>query len=304
MKSFVFVVMLFVSMTTLSCDVCGGMSSNTNIGLFAASTSFHQVGIRNNFRYFKTYLYGIDHSNEYVLTNEIFGRWQVAERIQVLGSVPFQSAWQKRSLGKDFIQGLGDPSTIVNCILSEKIDSTGMTKQFLTAGFGSKFPFGKSALPEDELKNLYPGTGSLDLLFLLNHLYQYSSKWGQQTEISYVLKGQDKHEYRFGNALLVQSQLIYRKKLDSWQLLSTIGLQYEHQAPSKLEREVISENPNSSSIFSLKASVNLLANKWLWSFQIQQPIYQQINLFSVEQKFYGTIGLFYFIKKTNKNERS
>lgn len=302
MRLFIFTVVLLVSSTTYSCDVCGGMSGNTNIGLFASTTTYHQFGIRNNYRYFKTYLYGIDHSREHVFSSELFGRLQVAKKVQLLATIPFQYSKQKRSLGEDQIVGFGDPNVIINAILRQKIDSNGTTKSFLSAGLGAKFPFGLATNPDDELKNLYPGTGSFDFLFLLNHVQQFNSKIGIQSEASYVIKGTDKFDYRFGNSFLLQTQLVHRKKFTPFQLISTLGTQLDHQGASRLKGEIPEGNPNNSYILSVRGSVNFLVDRWLWSLSMQQPIYQRINLSSVEQKFVGTIGVFYFIPKKVKNE--
>ena len=135
--------LLVLSTRSIACDICGGVNSNASIGLFASS-KFHTLGIRSSYRSFSTYMNGIRHCREYLFGQEIQFRTQLHERIQLLGSVPFQSAFQKRDFGSDFISGMGDPNIISNFILVQDRDSNGVNKIFLSLGFGVKAPLGKT----------------------------------------------------------------------------------------------------------------------------------------------------------------
>jgi hypothetical protein len=303
MRSWIISMMLFNSIMAYSCDVCGGLSSNPNIGLFSASTSFHQFGIRSNYRYFKTYLFGLEHSKEQLVGGEFFGRLQLAQRFQLLATVPYQYAIQNRGIGQDIVRGIGDPGVLGNWIAIEKVDSNQVTKHFLSCGVGVSFPLGRNTIPENELKNLYPGSGAFNLLVASNYLHQFSSKFGIQSEASYSIKGIDRFGFRYGNSLLIQTQVVYRKNYRAKLFIATLGCQYEHQGPSDLNGESFVDNPNDAEVLSTKVSLNLMKSAWMWSIQFQRPVYQEINNGSVRQNFNTSVGLSYFLTKNKKNEK-
>jgi hypothetical protein len=279
------------------------MSSNPNIGLFAASTTFHQVGFSLNYRSFNTFLYGVEHSSERLSLSSLNVRWQLTKRVQFLASVPHQLGVQKTATARYVVSGLGDPTLIGNFIVVDKKDTLGLTRQFLSFGAGSKLPLGLSTNPDDELKNMYPGTGSTDFLLLSNYLHQFNQSLGFQAEMSYVMRGADQFAYQLGNSFSLQSQIFYRKKHKSKLFISSFGLQFDEQEPSTLNRIIPEGNPNNMRVLSARSGFNVLVNRWLWSAQLQLPLYQKINGGTVKQVLNGTIGMNYFItKKQRKND--
>lgn len=292
---------LFLSASIFACDVCGGVSSNASIGLFA-STKFHTIGYKSSMRSFTSYLYGIRHSREYLFTQELQFRTQLHPRIQLIGSLPFQNALQLRDLGSDVVFGIGDPNLIGNFVLFQNRDSLGMSKNFLSVGLGVKFPLGKNVPSSNVLKNLYPGTGSWDYLLLANYTKQFSSKWGWQSEASYSLKGTDKYNFRYGNATQISSQGFTNRAVGSYRLIIATGLTFEQHQASRNNGAIDSSITNSGYILSAKASVNLLTYRWLWSFNLQQPIKQNVNSSTIFQNLSAGLSLNYLIKKS-KNEK-
>lgn len=300
MRAIIASIVLIYSSVVYSCDVCGGLSSNPNIGLFAASTSFHQTGMRLNYRSYDTYLYGIEHSSERILNGELFGRFQVSRRFQLLATIPYQFAQQRTDLSTTVLSGMGDPSMIGNWIVLEKIDSTMVTKHFLSFGGGASLPLGKHTHPDDELKNIYPGSGAMNYLFLGTYVHQFTAQWGLQSEVSYMIKGKDSYTYRFGNSFSVQAQMLNRKRFKNRLLISTAGLQLEDQAASERDGLAIPDNPNNARILSLRVGSNLLVSSWLFSLNFQQPLIQRINNGTVRNRGMATIGISYFIQKNKK----
>jgi len=302
MKKKFFVAFLLSSSLSYSCDMCGGVNGNASIGLFA-SNRFHTFGLKSGFRTYSTYMYGIRHTQEFIWSNELQFRTQLHKRIQLMGSLPYQSAIQKTDLSTDVVVGLADPNLMLNFILIQKQDSSGMTKDFLSLGGSLKMPLGKNVSNQNALKNLYPGTGSWDETLILNYLHQFGKKVGWQTEISYAFKGKDKFDYRYGNTFSLSSQAVYSQKIASYRLLVSGGILLENHASSSTNRIVDPSASNKGYVFSGKASVNLLTYRWLWSLYAMQPLSQQINKGSIKQQINCGISLNYLIKKSQKTKK-
>ena len=302
MRLFFLACSLLFSVSIFACDICGGVSGNASIGLFA-STKFHTIGYRSSMRSFSSYLYGIRHSQEFLFSQEIQFRTQIHRRIQLMGAIPFQYAYQKRDLGSDAVWGISDPNLMGNFILLQQQDSTGMSTNFLSVGVGVKFPLGKNVPGTNVLKNLYPGTGSWDYLFISNFTKQFSKKWGWQTEASYALKGKDKYGFQYGNTAQLASQAFRSSKVSSYRLIIAAGFTYEHHQSSRTNGQLIEGITNAGYVLSGRASVNLLTYRWLWSIAIQQPVNQNFNDGIIRQQLSGSLSLNYLLKKS-KNEKS
>lgn len=299
MRNLFLALTLIVSANSFSCDICGGVSSNASIGLFA-STKFHTVGFRSSYRCFSTFMNGVRHSSEFLFGQEIQFRTQLHERIQLLGSVPFQSAFQKRDFGSDFISGMGDPNIISNFILVQDRDSNGVNKIFLSLGIGVKAPLGKTKENSNGLKNLYPGTGSWDYLLLSNYTHQFAKYLGWQTELSYSLKGKDQFGFQYGNGLQLSSQLFRNFKMSFYRIIVAVGINFEHHASSRLNGLQTIGKTNDGIILSSRASINLLTYRWLWSLNIQNPLYQNLNEGTIRQKVSASISVNYLLKTSKK----
>ncbi len=299
MRNLFLALTLVVSANSFSCDICGGVSSNASIGLFA-STKFHTVGFRSSYRCFSTYMNGVRHSSEFLFGQEIQFRTQLHERVQLLASVPFQSALQRRDFGSDFISGMGDPNIISNFILVQDRDSNGVNKIFLSLGIGVKAPLGKTTENSNGLKNLYPGTGSWDYLLLSNYTQQIAKYWGWQTEISYSFKGKDQFGFQYGNSFQSASQVFRNFKISSYRLIAAAGMNFEHHAISRLNGFETVGKTNDGIVLSSRASINLMTYRWLWSVNIQNPLYQHLNDGTIRSRLSGSISINYLLKTSKK----
>ena len=296
MKLFFTVLVLIFSANLLACDVCGGSAGSPSFGTFVP-TNFHQIGLRSSVRGFKSYLYGIEYSRETIFQEELHARWQVHKRIQLIGSMPFQFARQTKTGYSDHIQGMADPSILTNYVLINKKDSLSEMRQFLSAGFGLKFPLGKTVVYSDPQKNMYPGTGTTDMIFLATFYDQFSIKWGVQSEASYACKGTDKWGYRFGNSLSLNTAAVRKFQKGKYRWLTTTGFQFDYQAKARLHNERTEAQINNISLLSARVGANLIIPNWMFSLQFQQPVLQQINEGIVRQTNFTSFGIFRLIQK-------
>ena len=76
MKKYSVILLLLVSIRANACDICGGVSGNATIGLFA-STKYHMLGVKTGGQSFKSLMDGIVHSREYLFRNEFNFRFQI-----------------------------------------------------------------------------------------------------------------------------------------------------------------------------------------------------------------------------------
>jgi hypothetical protein len=279
-----------------SCDVCGGVSGSSSIGLLAANR-FHTVGYRSQYRLFSSYLEGIRHSQEHLWTQELNFRIQPHERLQIFGQIPFHVNQQVRDFGADLVTGLGDPQFVLNGILLHQKDSAGLTKHFLSVGTGLKFPLGKNTIYSNPLKNLFPGSGAFDVPIMSQYTLGVGRKSALVTEYSYTVRGTDKHGFHFGNAGGLSSIFVQNNYWQGFRLLTGIGLQYEHFGASRQIGQDLTGRNNAGEIFSVRANIMLLTYRWLWGIQFQRAIWQEVNGGMTKQKMICNVQLNYLITK-------
>lgn len=290
---------VFIGITQIwSCDICGGVSGNASIGLFASS-QFHMIGLKTGSNTFQSYLHGIAYSKEKRYTSEINCRWQVGKRVQFMASIPYQFAIQKTDLNKALIQGMGDPSLLLNGILVNRKDSSGRIIQFLSLGFGIKAPFGKWD-PASDLRNLYPGSGAYNLLGILNYTVPIHSKWSMQSEVAYSYKLADSEGFRYGNVFSLTETATGNYKWGKGRFIPGIGFGYSNFGKVSAVNILDNEMRYDGNVLTAKMHFNYLTYRWLWTTQIDLPVAQNFNNGSIKQKLMAQIGCNYLIRKKSK----
>jgi hypothetical protein len=303
MKKYSVILLLFVSIRVNACDICGGVSGNATIGLFA-STKYHMLGVKTGVQSFKSLMDGILHSREYLFRNEFNFRFQFHKRIQVIGVIPYQLGFQKRDLGNDLVQGLGDPMAMLNGILWHKKDTNGRAIHFLSCGFGIKLPLGRVGSNSSAIKNLYPGTGAWEELLILNYTSTLNRSWSIQNELSYAFKQSNNTGYKYGNSSQVSITAVNNRKLRFRRLISSVGLVYTHFEPSIVDGEVLIVNSNRGYVLAPRASINLIGFSWIYSLQCQIPMSQNLNNRSIKQTSGIEAEITYLVKTKSKKHES
>jgi hypothetical protein len=304
MKNMLLIGLLMLSKSRLhACDICGGVSGNASIGLFASS-SFHMMGLKTQTQVFASYLNGIRHSQEIIFRNDLNFRMQITKRLQVMAMVPYQYAWQLRDLGSDFKSGLGDPLVMGNVILFHKKDTSGITKHFVSGALGVKFPLGKYGSNESSLMNLYPGTGGFDGLVMMNYTKGWNKGWSFQNEASWSIKSANPNGYRYGNVLQLSTLFLKNQKWQLMRIIPAFGFQFNHFKRSSINGQILNESNNSGYTFSGKIALNVMTYKWLLGISSQIPFLQNVNSGITKQFFGAEISCTYLLKsKKSKNEK-
>jgi hypothetical protein len=304
MKNILLIGLLLISKIHLrACDICGGVSGNASIGLFASS-SFHMIGLKTQTQVYASYLNGIRHSQEIILRNDLNFRMQITKRFQVMASIPYQIARQVRDFGNDVKSGFGDPLLIGNAILFHKKDSAEVTKHFVSGAVGIKFPFGEYGDNESSLMNLYPGTGGLDGIVMMNYTKGWNGGWGLQNEVSWSIKSSNANGYRYGNVFQLSSMFLNNQKWKLKRIIPAVGYIYNHFNRSSINGQILNESNNYGYVFSGKIAINVMTYNWLFGVSTQIPILQHMNA-GITKQFFGTeLSCTYLLKsKKIKNEK-
>jgi hypothetical protein len=230
-KIFVALLLLLSFNLTKACDICGCGVGNFNPYMFPhLAQKFISVGY--NYRYYRSNAHddlGNEMLNkEYYQSFSVAGQFTIAQRLELMGYLPFQSNLQKGPEGNKSLNKLGDAIFLANYRLLDHISSGNKLRQTVVAGGGIKLPTGSYQYEEGSEKevdnaNFQAGTGSTD--FLLNGSYslQYK-KIAMSTGITYKMNTSNKEDYRFGNRLLTVVQFKYIKDIRNISIIPNMGL--------------------------------------------------------------------------------
>ena len=239
-KIFVALLLLLSFNLTKACDICGCGVGNFNPYMFPhLAQKFISVGY--NYRYYRSNAHddlGNEMLNkEYYQSFSVAGQFTIAQRIELMGYLPFQSNMQKGPEGNKSLNKLGDAIFLANYRLLDHISSGNKLRQTVVAGGGIKLPTGSYQYEEGSEKevdnaNFQAGTGSTD--FLLNGSYSLRyKKIAMSTGITYKMNTSNKEDYRFGNRLLTVVQFKYIKDVRNISIIPNMGLIVEKMSADK-----------------------------------------------------------------------
>lgn len=294
----------FWSSYSFSCDICGCASSSFSMGMLPNS-KYHLIGLRYGLRSFESQdLHALDHriqSREIFTTTELFGRYQLSKKIQLLAVLPYVHNTKIDDLKSIYMNGVGDVTFMGNYVFVDQTDSLKKKlKQSGTVGIGVKLPTGKSfQLGFNEI-NMLPGTGSLDYLFNINYAIQVKTI-GFQNETSLTIKTANKSNYRFGNALNSSQLLFYRWVVnEKLKIVPQIGVNYTWNGTDVKNGKQSEDTFNGGYVLNAQGNLFILMRNWIFSTQIYIPAYQHVNQGYVNQKGAVRLSINYNIKTNEK----
>lgn len=276
-------IVLFVLMFTMNksfaCEACGCGTGSFYLGMLPKFNSKF-IGLRYRSLYFNTQLKdnATQFSNDYYETVELWGGWNIGKKWQLITFIPFQVNHRVTDDGDKWNSGVGDITLLTNY----KIWNNGLAaiKHQLWVGSGIKLPTGNYKLdftnPENNLgdPNGQVGTGSVDLLFNLNHSVLYGN-WGLNTTLNYKHNGTNPDQFRFGNRFSVNTIAYYRIQLSSLNLAPAIGAGYEDLASNSYQ----GINLSFSGGYALLAStgIEMSYRKLALGVSVQSPFEQNFS---------------------------
>ena len=221
--------------------------------------------------------------------------------------IPYQSNWQTGDSLKTRINGLGDLNVSLNYLPLLKMDSLGNMVHALSCGLALKFPTGKHAAFAHDMSNQYPGTGAYDLGFMITESLQLK-KWSIMNEGNFVLRTAAKNGYQYGNVISISSVIsrsmkfkIHRiEKIESFSWKPFIGLQFQYMFPDQLDHVIHTDSQNNGSVLGLRMGATVQRKNWLFTANVQVPIYQALGIGAIQQKEQAQLSVLYLMNTKKK----
>ncbi len=220
--------------SSIGCDICGCSSSNQSLGLLP-QFSEHFIGLQ--------YLYGSsesthpaliqgnpdEHSSQYYNTIQIWGRYQIAKRIQLFAFIPYVNNINNDGVNRIRTSGIGDASLIANVSLLNTKQNEG--RRILLIGGGLKLPTGHytgiTEADKQGLPNMQTGTGSYDFIVNANYTVR-QKKWGYNLDASYIWTTANNTGYKYGNKLNSSFVAFYWLEYKKSNIVPQIGARCEY----------------------------------------------------------------------------
>ena len=294
---------VYLHFTAVACDVCGGVSTSGMNG-FTPTNDFHFIGFRSSYRrYFshaESLLTGVaTNSTEYFLQSDLMGKFQLSNRWQIIGTLPYSYATQIESGSKTYQSGIGDIGLQSFYTPVIQKDTNGIIQRQLNIGFGIKTPTGKYAESAHTMSNMFPGTGAFNFTLSANFIFQ-SGKNGGQIEASNSYSLQNKFGYQYGNSSSIGGTIFRMFKFSKTTFRPFVGFQASLILKDRIHGYTTSESMNNGEIISGKIGLNIIRANWFLSLYGQLPIYQNLGNGTVQQKELVSISLNYLISKKLK----
>jgi hypothetical protein len=258
MKFFLAVLMLVVSHTVVNGQACCCTGAGANYSILP-NLNRHVLGMRYTYRSYQSVTNSLNPELDGNITNqqfhslELFGRFNVYERLQLSVFLPYNFIAQQSPLGNSRADGLGDISFLLQYNILNPLLCTGRKdKHQLRLGAGVKLPSGHFKMDANDMfnTNLQLGTGSVDLPFNVIYTFRYEG-FGFNTVVAYKFNTTNPQAYRFGDKLQGALNLFYVKDIKEVQLMPSIGFNYEHQFENRYKGKLLSYTGGDFATFAI-----------------------------------------------------
>lgn len=236
-KYIILLTLIFITINSYACDICGGGLGNNATGLLP---NFNKrfVGIRYHFNQLHTQL--DVNGNKTALSNkekyntvELWSAWNIGTKWRVMAILPY-SYIQKYNYGtaeESSKNGLGDIN--LSGYYNLMNNSSNTFTHTIWVGLGVKLQTGsynKDEFTNSNSPNIYQlGTGSTDITMSINYDIRFNNI-GLNSNINYKINSKNNDDYRYGDKLSLNSSLYYQVKVnEQTQIRPNIGLVYESQ---------------------------------------------------------------------------
>lgn len=235
---FLTIIIAIVSYNATACDLCGCSAGSQYLGILP---QFHKhfIGLQYQYTSFSadqpSFMDPAEHEKAYEFNNtvQLWGRFNVSDRLQLFGFVPYHMN-HGNDVGEDFkVNGLGDVSVLANAVVIKDKNDTDFNSwhQTLLAGGGIKAPTGKytgiTTLDEEGLPNVQAGTGSWDFIVNANYTVRHG-KTGLNADAAYTITTAGKAGYKYGNRLNSGLMAFYWIGKHDFSLLPQAGVRNEY----------------------------------------------------------------------------
>jgi len=283
-KLSVVVISLLFSFSGFACEICGCSINGYYFGILPQSLKNH-IGVRYTYRDFQSqhliseqeFILG-NKSTEYYNSMELWGRFYLNKKIQIMAFVPFNHYLTNEVGTKTTAKGIGDITIVANYTLYNDA-ATGTTnfKQSLLVGGGIKLPTGKfnTSKSSQELNpSINPGTGSVDFLSDIIYNCRYK-RVGLNLDANYRINTTNKDDFKYGNRFTAAAKFFYWKDVGKkLTLLPNAGLLFENAAKDTHGDEI--QDFSGGNITYFTAGLEIYASKVTLGATFNHPVSQNM----------------------------
>ena len=236
---------------------------------------------------------------------EIFGRFNLNERLQLSVFLPVNFIQQNSTSGITKTAGAGDMSFLLQYSLLNPLKCTGKkSKHQLRVGIGTKLPSGDFNMSRNEMFStvLQLGTGSVD--FLASAIYTFRFKnFGVNGNTAYKFNTANNKNYRFGDKITSGANFFYVFDVREVQLMPSIGFNYEHQFSNRKNKKILSFT--GGDFINSSLGFDVYYRQFAFSTLFSPALINKLNWAGeTKNKFSIEAGVFYNFSITKKQTNS
>ncbi|MBN8653204.1 MAG: hypothetical protein J0L67_17380 [Cytophagales bacterium] len=262
-----------------ACDICGCGAANYYWGILP---QFHKsfVGLRYRTQSFDSHL-GLHPSlatSELFQTAELWGRYYVSPRWQVVAFVPYHVNRQTTTTGIKYLDGVGDIPVIANYqLFSTSAEVLRKTNHQVWVGGGVKLPTGRHRFEDNTAQvanpNFQLGTGSVD--FMVNTWYTLRhGRLGFTTDATLRLATANQQQYRFGHRINGSASVFYVQQIKKVGIMPNTGLFVEAAQRNREKKIEIADTGGAATFFT--AGLEGYAGSFAFGLSYQKPARQAL----------------------------
>lgn len=264
-----------------ACDVCGCAVSSQSLGLLP-QFSKHFIGVQYQYASSESNHPSLfegkpnEQSSQTYTTTQLWGRYQIAKRVQLFGFLPYIHNVNKEATQTTASTGIGDATLMAN--LSVPLPDRKKGTQLLLAGAGIKLPTGTYTgignAERNGIPNVQTGTGSWDFLANVNYTRK-NEKWGYNVDMSYLLTTANNEQYKFGNRLNTAAMAFYWLEKKAFKIVPQAGLRAEYSLHDydNYSRKWLNEKTGGTMGF-VSAGAQVFYKKTGLKAMVHLPVYQ------------------------------
>ncbi len=302
-----FIIVLSLNSNAQSCCSTGAGANYTIL----PNLNRHIIGVRYSYRSFYSEQHSLNPeldgrvTNQHIQTAELFGRFNLTQRLQLSAFLPYSFLIQKTSNEVSKNNGLGDMSLLLQYQLINPQLCTGkVLKHQLRLGAGTKLPSGSFVMDKNKMfrTSLQLGTGSIDFIF--NTIYTLRFKnFGLNTSATYRLNTANPQQYRFGDRTQASAGVFYIFEVKDVSLMPSLGLNYEYQFKNRFSGKVLSYT--GGHFLNTPVGFDIYYKAFAFSSAFTPALMNQLNWPGENKnRFNFEAGVFYnFSTKTKNNQK-
>lgn len=303
MKLYTTLFILFFSLTTLACDMCGGFMGLTPYDNQSQLTLLHRYRVFNGYRsyqqrsaFFIPGAYKTQHhpgstandslveiknysSKDYETFKvlELRGKYFLHPRLEINFIAPIQQIKTKYDGVKSTNTGIADPSVFVGYHLIKRLSDYNI-RQRLILGVGIKLPMGDDRVKNNQQQRFFlltqNGTGSWDHFYYLNYIIS-RNRFGLNLNSMVKFNGINGFGERLGNSFNQTLNLFAKIETKKLRIFPSVLANYEFSRGVFVNDQLL---PNTNmNLWMLGPSVDVIYKSFVVNACYQMNAYERVS---------------------------